>query len=108
MIEVVSAVGTMWEGLELDERPAQGNSSVPYLTLRQMLSLPIYGIPWVSPDVRGSAGGGATRRNDEAAPPAVAAGQASLEFTYTRVHARAPALGKAIPSLRSTSGGSSE
>lgn len=33
-------VGTMWQGLDLDERPDQGASPFPYLTLRELLALP--------------------------------------------------------------------
>lgn len=33
--------GTMWEGLDPDQRPEQGRSSHPYLTLRELLALPV-------------------------------------------------------------------
>lgn len=33
-------MGTMWQGLDLDERPEQGPSPFSYLTLRELLALP--------------------------------------------------------------------
>lgn len=33
-------MGTMWQGLDLDERPEEGPSPFPYLTLRELLALP--------------------------------------------------------------------
>ena len=37
-----SVVGTIWQGLDQDERPDQDRSPWPYLTLREMLALPLY------------------------------------------------------------------
>lgn len=33
--------GTMWEGLDRDQRPEQWPSSHPFLTLRELLALPV-------------------------------------------------------------------
>lgn len=33
--------GTLWQGLALDERPVQGRSPFPFLSLRELLALPV-------------------------------------------------------------------